>query len=178
MTIDTTSSNVTDIATVRPAAHPLPLTDTTKIAKLRALIKTAKDAQREAEQLRVQYELLRIAPVTADDPRMLQVWIDAARAADDANRCHEYDDLVERIGGPTRDTLREQGYLDRSYRVRTHVTFEFFLTVEAASDDAAVDYIDNLQGSDIRHLLHDQMGGIVETLDLETWDARDADLDD
>ncbi|MBN9605005.1 MAG: hypothetical protein J0G30_00125 [Actinomycetales bacterium] len=177
MTIDTTD-NVTDIATVRSAPDARPLIDQAKAAKLRAIIQAKTHAEREVERLRTEVETLRTARVAARDPRARQIWIDAARAATDAGRCHEYDDLVERIGGFTRDELRDAGELDRAYRVRTHVTVEVNLTIDAFDEDDAISRVDALDLGDIRELLSGQISSLVHDLDLESWDAREAELDE
>lgn len=178
MTIDIASGNVTDIATARPTPDPLPLIDQAKAAKLRAIITAKTDAEREVERLRAENAELRTAPVDARDHRMRHIWIAAARAAIANEHCSEYDDIVAEVGGLTRDELRDDGELDRTYRVRTHVTVEVHLTIDAADADAAVNKIDDLDQRELRELLRDTVGSIADNLELESWDAREADVDD
>lgn len=67
------------------------------------------------------------------DVRHLPLWIAAARAADDADHCGEYDAIAINVGGPTRDDLRNAGLLDSEFTVtgtRT-VTVTFTVPFEA-----------------------------------------------
>ena len=178
MSIDT-PSNVTELITAVPSrsdtAEPLPLVDPAKAAKLRALIQGRAAAERAAEQLRAELDRLRHAPVPADDPRVRHIWIAAARVAEDEDYCSQYDRIVELAGGPTRDELRDAGDLDRSYRVRTLVTVEVWLNIDAASEDRAIRAIDHLDTSELR----DKLQGVgLDDVDLEEWDAREAEEDD
>lgn len=177
MTIDIAPDNVTDIATARPAPDPLPLIDPAKAAKLRAIIQAKTDAEREAERLRQRIAVLEHEPIDGRDPRMRHIWIQAARKAIEDEHCEEYDRIVEEVGGETRDELRDAGELDRSYRVRTHVTVEVYLSIEAADAGAALSRIDDLDSGDLRDLLRNEVGSVVDDLSLESWDARDADID-
>lgn len=177
MTIDTIDGNVTDIATARPTPDPLPLIDAAKAAKLRSIITAKTYAQREVERLRAENAELRNAPVDARDRRMRHIWIAAARAAQDEDYCEQYDHIADTVGGITRDELRDSGDLDRTYRVRTHVTVEVTLPIDAADDDAAVSRLDGLSWSEFQQLLREH-ATVLDDFSLESWDAREADLDD
>jgi len=178
MTIDIAPDNVTDIATVRPVPDPLPLIDQAKAAKLRAIITAKTDAQREAERLRNRIAVLERETIDGRDPRMRHIWIQAARKAIEDEHCEEYDRIVEEVGGVTRDELRDAGELDRSYRVRTHVTVEVYLSIDANDEDDAISRIDDLDSDDLRALLRNEVGHAIDDVTVESWDAREADGDD
>lgn len=178
MTIDTVPGNVTDIGSAMPTPDPLPLIDAAKAAKLRAIITARTEAERETERLRHRISFLESEPIDARDPRMRHIWVAAARAAQESDYCTEYDRIVYAVGGVTREDLSFAGELDRTYRVRTHVTVEVHLTIDAADEDAAISKVDDMDSSDIRDLLRDQLGNAIDEVALESWDAREADLDD
>jgi hypothetical protein len=182
--VDTRGGNVTDITTAR-RPEPLPLVDPAKAAKLRSIIQARQAAERaateahaEADRLRQRITALENDPIDARDHRMRHIWIDAARAAVANDHCSEYDQIVEDVGGLTRDELRDDGELTRGYRVRTHVTVEVYLSIDANDEDDAISRIDDLDSDDLRALLRNEVGHAIDDVTVESWDAREADEDD
>lgn len=181
MSIDTptTITNITELTAAPSLAsavrEPLPLVDPAKAAKLRAIIQARVDAEREAGRLRAENEQLRTAPVPVDDPRMRHVWVAAALVAEQEEYCGQYDAIVETVGGPSRQELRDAGDLDRSFRVRTHITIEVWLEINAYSEDDAIRRVDSLYPADVREHLE---GHSLDDADLESWDAREAEADE
>jgi hypothetical protein len=161
MTIDTVPDNVTDIASAMPTPDPLPLIDAAKAAKLRAIITARTEAERETERLRHRISFLESEPIDARDPRMRHIWVAAARAARESDYCTEYDNIVYAVGGVTLEDLSIAGELDRTYRVRTHVTVEVHLTIDAADAHAAISKVDDLDNSDIRDVVRNQLGSAI-----------------
>ncbi|WP_100812134.1 hypothetical protein AB2L57_01720 [Microbacterium sp. HA-8] len=181
MSIDTptTITNITELTAapslVSTAREPLPLVDPAKAAKLRAIIQARADTEREAARLRAENEQLRTAPVPADDPRMRHIWVAAALVAEQEEYCGQYDAIIDTVGGPSRQDLRDAGDLDRSFRVRTHITLEVWLEINAYSEDDAIRRVDSLYLADVREHLESHS---LDDADLESWDAREAEADD
>lgn len=131
----------------------------------------------EIERLTTENLRLRTEDVAADDLRVRHIWITAAREAQRAEYCREYDRIAEAVGGIDRDTLREEGELDESYTVTTHITIEVSLQVLACGEGNAIDKIDELDSEELR-VLADEHGYHLGNIDIDSWDAREAEIDD
>lgn len=186
-----TAAHTSDPAPV--PADPNPPTpaiviDAAKAAKLRALIRARADAERTlaaagreheelrelVAQLRAENTTLRREDVSARDPRARHIWIAAARAAIDDDYCQQYDNIADSVGGFTRDELRDGGWLDQTYRVRTLVTIELHLDIDASSEDQAIDRIDDLGHHELATRLRHEFGTAADQFEVESWDAREA----
>lgn len=139
----------------------------------------AELAELRAEIERLTTELLRLRTedVAADDLRVRHIWITAAPEAQRAEYCREYDRIAEAVGGIDRDTLREDGELDEPHLVLTQITIEVRLPIEAYDEDDAISKIDNLSSSELRELVAENGYGIGDA-EIDSWDAREAELDD
>lgn len=149
------------------------LTEQTRIqveAELHAL-------RAEIDRLHTEITKLCTEEVPADDPRVRHIWIAAAREAESASFCREYDRIVDEVGGIDRYTLRDEGELDQPYRVRTHIVIEVDLMIDASSEDDAVTKIEQLDSDGLRSRALDE-GADLTHLELHSWDAREAELDD
>lgn len=131
----------------------------------------------ELERLKTENLRLRTEDVEADDLRVRHIWIKAAREAQNADYCREYDRIAEAVGGIDRDTLRSDGELDESYLVTTHITIEVSLPIQACDADDAVDKIDHLSTYELRELATENGYGIGD-VEVDSWDAREAERDD
>lgn len=131
----------------------------------------------EIEQLKTENLRLRTEDVDADDLRVRHIWITAAREAQRADYCREYDRIAEAVGGIDRDTLRSEGELDESYLVLTQITIEVRLPIHAYDEDDAIDKIDNLGTHELRELATENGYGIGD-IEVDSWDAREAERDD
>lgn len=147
--------------------HTEPTHNDTELAELRT----------EIERLKTENLRLRTEDVAADDLRVRHIWIDAAREAQRADYCREYDRIAEAVGGIDRDTLRNEGDLDESYLVLTHITIEVRLPIQACDEDDAIDKIDNLGTYELRGLATENGYGIGD-VEVESWNAREAERGD
>jgi hypothetical protein len=86
------------------------------------------------------------------DVRHLPLWIAAARAADDADHCGEYDAIASAVGGPTRDDLRSAGLLDSDFTVTGTRTVTVTVTVPFTTTYTAARPGDVRRGMEISDL--------------------------
>lgn len=159
------------------------LTDEQNLARLHDILRERNTAQQQATELRTQLEEahtqlteLRTAPIRADDPRLENIWAEAAIEARRRDYCSEYDAIAETVGAPTRDELAERGLLNIRYRVTTRIAYELDLTIEATGSLDAMRKIDDLSNAAILELIADEHGASLDGLDsyLDGWDAREA----
>jgi hypothetical protein len=87
---------------------------------------------RMAERLREE----QTRQISADDYRLTDFWEEAHRVADEAGHCEVYDQLVERLGGPTRTI---EVVVEVTYRVHT----EMSRTEYARGDFDAAEIVEN-----------------------------------
>jgi hypothetical protein len=101
--------------------------------------------------------------LTASDVRHLPLWIAAARAADEADHCGEYDQIARAVGGPSRDDLRDAGFLDSTFTVEG--TREVTLTVRIPFTS---EYTAARPGDVRRNFDSDELG------EVDMYDVREA----
>lgn len=112
---------------------------TEQLARIRAILEERNTALNRASALQERVNALQGEEIMGDDPRLLQFWIKAAREATDAGYCPEYDRIADAAGGPTRNELREQGYLSQNYIAIVKVTRYLEVEVEAENEGDAME---------------------------------------
>ena len=137
-----------------------------------ALLATPNADEQLREQLRAEnqrlmreIERLRTEQVRANDPRLTDFWEQAARAADDADHCQEYDNLAEALGGPRRNA---------DYTVRLRVNF--YVDVNVTSNRRADrDAIQEALDDDWDYVMEQvqEAASNLDSSDIETysWDV-------
>lgn len=109
-----------------------------QLRRIRGILEERNDALASVQRLQREVERLS-GDVKGDDPRLITFWVTAAREATAAGYCPEYDRIAEMAGGPSRETLTEQGHLTNTYRVIVAVTAYHEVEVNAATSGEAVD---------------------------------------
>jgi hypothetical protein len=113
------------------------------------------------------------------DVRHLALWIAAARAADDADHCGEYDAIAINVGGPTRDDLRNAGLLDSEFTVRGTRTVTVTVTMPFETTYTAARPGDVRRNFDADELGDIDMYSLREALFSDyTVDSDDVEIDD
>jgi hypothetical protein len=113
---------------------------------------------------------------TPMDVRHLPLWIAAARAADEADHCSEYDGIAIAVGGPTRDDLRNAGLLDSTFLVTGTRTVTLTVSIPFSTEYTAarpgdvrrefeIDELGDVDGYDIREAIYRDF--TVESDDFE-----------
>lgn len=97
------------------------------------------------------------------DVRLVPMWVAAAREADEREYCHVYDNIAETVGAPSRDDLREAGYLDSDFDVEATRTVTLTVTLSATTTYTAA-----RPGDVRRNITADDFG------EVDQYDLREA----
>jgi hypothetical protein len=125
------------------------------IAKARDLVNSNAQLTRALADANARVATLQ--NVTADDPRLIDIWVSAAEEANSRGYCEVYDAIASHVGAPTRDELREMGHLQTPGTVYVSVR-----TVVGIHVDDINNYDDDIDVSSV-------IDAIVEEGEIDNW---------
>lgn len=129
-------------------------------AKLRQIVTDRQTALARVTELELERDLLRqnlqhaqAGDISADDSRLTSIWVKAAEEADRQGYCSVYDGIASTVGAPTRDELKEQGYLIKSGVAQVRIS-SFWVSIPV--DDVS-NWRDDIDNSTINNAITDYL---------------------